>query len=130
MCRDIEARCQRSSVFARLAGQACGRLARALRTLHRRGKLYLVRLGCGELLAGVVACVIWLSALAVLIYGAAWLLVICLFLLALPALDRFNFAEGDRAIEIYENEELDHRRSVFYHPFDYDDDPDPRFDNG
>lgn len=109
------------------AGRSLGRAYRAA----MRREAYVVRwlVGKGLPIPGAKA-ILWiikLAVLGVLLYVAFWLALLLLLVAAAAWL-----ARGADQVEPEEwaiGDQADHKKSVFYDPINYNDDPDPRFDD-
>ncbi len=120
----------RASPKMTMPGRAGRILGRAYRSAMRR-EAHVVRwlVGKGLPIAGAKA-ILWiikLAALAVLLY-VAFRLALLLLLVASAAW----LASGVNQAEPEEwaiGDQADHKKSVFYDPINYNDDPDPRFDD-
>ncbi|MFN3985897.1 MAG: DUF3742 family protein [Rhodocyclaceae bacterium] len=82
--------------------------------------------------AGGTTALLWivkLSVLGLLLYVAFWLAMLLVIAVATAWLaSRSDDDDLEQSLGA-EDEEQDHRKSVFYHPLSYSDDPDPRFED-
>lgn len=69
-----------------------------------------------------------LTALGVLAYVAFWLAVLLTLVVIAGAWAARSHDQADRE-EWAIGDQAEHKRSPFYDPINYDDDPDPRFDD-
>ena len=108
-------------------GQALGRGWRAYVRGERRASNWLVSKGVPVAGATVLLWLVKLVVLGVLLYSAFWLALLVAFSVVAA------WAARGSAYDEYEEGEIgdqaDHKRSVFYDPINYNDDPDPRFDD-
>lgn len=112
---------------AERAGRTLGRAYRA--AVRREADVARWLVGKGLPISGAKA-ILWIIKLAVigvLLYVAFWLALLLLLVASAAWLARGvdqtepeEWAVGDQA---------DHKKSVFYDPINYNDDPDPRFDD-
>ncbi|NMG55407.1 DUF3742 family protein [Aromatoleum aromaticum] len=82
--------------------------------------------------AGGATALLWIVKLAVLgalLYAAFWLALMFVFFIATAWLVSSSDEGVLEQSQGAEDEEHDHRKSVFYHPLSYSDDPDPRFED-
>lgn len=108
-------------------GRWLGGMWRAYARREREGEAWLTAQGVP---AGGTAALLWavkLAALGVLFYVAGWLALLMVLAVAATWVaggmgqhESTTWAIGDQA---------DHKKSVFYDPRNYNDDPDPRFDD-
>lgn len=80
--------------------------------------------------ASVATIVRWtfnLVALGVLLYAAFWSALLLIFAIAAAWVAGHSNEQDEDDFLGHKAEERDHRNSLGYHPFNYDDDPDPRF---
>lgn len=112
--------------FAERSGRTLGRLWRGWARLDRRVAHWLVSKGCSLAVAKRMTLLIKLAILGVLLYAAFWLAV----LISIMALVAWTARSSgpDESQEWALGNPTDHKQSVFYDPINYDDDPDPRFD--
>lgn len=115
------------TTFAERAGRTLGRMWRGLVRLDRKAHGRLAALGWAPGRAGAALLVLKLVLLGVLAYTAFWLAL----LLALVGFAAWTArsSEGAKTEEWAIGEPAEHKRSIFYDPINYDDDPDPRFDD-
>ena len=119
------------TTFAERGGRMLGRMWRGLVHLDRKAHGRLAALGWAPGRApgraGAALLVLKLSVLGVLAYAAFWLALL-LALVAFAAWTARN-SERDDSDEWAIGDRAEHKRSIFYDPSNYDDDPDPRFDD-
>ncbi|NMG49240.1 DUF3742 family protein [Azoarcus communis] len=115
------------TTFAERAGRTLGRMWRACVRLDRQAHDWLVAQGLAPVAARGVLLILKLVAFGVLIYVALWLAMLIMIAVFAGWTAR-NAAPGE-AEEWAIGDQADHKRSVFYDPINYDDDPDPRFDD-
>lgn len=115
------------TTFAERAGRTLGRMWRRLVRLDRKANGWLVAQGWAPGVARAALLVIKLVVLGVLVYFAFWLAL--LVVLAVAAAWAARNSEHDGSEEWAVGDQADHKRSVFYDPINYDDDPDPRFED-
>lgn len=113
------------TTFAERIGRTLGRLRQGLMRLDQKAHGELVAQGLPPGVANVVLLVVKLVTLGMLAYAAFWLALLLVFVVVAAWVapnSAYNESEewaiGDQA---------DHKRTVFYDPINYDDDPDPRF---
>ncbi|MDD3673886.1 DUF3742 family protein [Thauera propionica] len=102
-----------------------------------RGYVRRERLAAGWLVvqglpAGGATALLWIAKLAVLgalLYAAFWLTLLFVFVIATAWLANRSDEDALEQSQGADDEEHDHRKSVFYHPLSYSDDPDPRFED-
>lgn len=88
---------------------------------------WLVGQGVSASVATILRWTFNLVALGVLLYAAFWSALLLIFAIAAAwVAGRSNEQDEDDFLG-RKAEERDHRNSLGYHPFNYDDDPDPRF---
>ena len=103
------------------AGRWLGERVRRLIS-HRR---QVTRLG-GQSLA--VRVILWATGIAVvglLLLFAVWVALVIVLIWAAAKLSQLTGKTADADFELVDPN--DHRKSLFYHPLSYNDDPDPRF---
>lgn len=108
-------------------GEWAGRTWRWLVRQDHRASAWLTRQG---LPAGAAKAVSWamkLLVLVVVLYAAFWLALL-LALLVIAGLAASHI-DGSAREESPLNDESDHKKNLFYDPINYNDDPDPRFDD-
>lgn len=113
------------TTFAERIGRTLGRLRQGFMRLDQKAHGELVAQGLPPGVANVVLLVVKLVTLGMLAYAAFWLVLLLVFVVVAAWVapnSAYNESEewaiGDQA---------DHKRTVFYDPINYDDDPDPRF---
>lgn len=115
--------------FTERAGRVFGRMWRAGARLDRKARGWLVARGLG---ANVAAGLLWavkLVVLGVLLYAAFWLALLLVFAVTAAWLVSNAHEVVNEQPQQMTDDEHDHRKSVFYHPLSYSDDPDPRFED-
>lgn len=115
------------TTFAERLGRTLGRAWRGCARLDRRAQGWLAAQGWAPGTAKAALLIIKLAVLGVLLYTAFWLTLL-LTLVAFAAWTARN-SERDDSEEWAIGDQAEHKRSVFYDPINYDDDPDPRFDD-
>jgi hypothetical protein len=106
-------------------GRTSGRAWRACARLDRRANGWLVAQGWAPGAARAVLTILKLAVLGLLVYAAFWLAVLLMIIVfAAWVAPKSNPADQE---EWAIGEQAEHKRSVFYDPINYDDDPDPRF---
>lgn len=113
--------------FAERVGRTLGRMWWGFVRLERKAHGRLVAQGWAPDVARGVSLIVKLAAFGVLIYVAFWLALLTMFTVFAGWTAR-NAAPGE-AEEWAIGDQADHKRSAFYDPINYDDDPDPRFDD-
>jgi len=94
---------------------------------EQRVSAALVAKGVPVAVAAVLMWVVKLAVLGVLLYVAFWVALLLAFAMAAAwTAEHSNFQEEDDFMN-RKAEEREHRESLFYHPINYNDDPDPRF---
>lgn len=114
------------TTFAERAGRTLGRMWRGFVRLDRKANGWLVAQGWAPGVARAALLVIKLVVLGVLFYAAFWLASLVVFAGAAAWAARNSEHDGSEEWAI--GDQADHKQSVFYDPINYDDDPDPRFD--
>ena len=114
------------TTFAVRAGRALGGLWRGCVRLDRRATNLLVAKGWAPGVAKAVMLLVKLAAIGVLLYAASWFAV--LISIVVVAVWTARNSTLDEPHEWAIGDQADHKQSVFYDPINYDDDPDPRFD--
>lgn len=115
------------TTFAERLGRTLGRAWRSCVRLDRRAHGWLLAQGWAPGAAKAALLIVKLAALGVLLYTAFWLALL-LALVAFAAWTARN-SEREDSEEWAIGDQAEHKRSVFYDPINYDDDPDPRFDD-
>lgn len=111
------------TTFAERVGRTLGRLWRGCVRLDRRATIRLVAQGWAHGAARAVLLIIKVVAFGVLVYAAAWLAL--LIALVVVASRTARNSASDEVEEWAIGDQADHKRSVFYDPINYNDDPDP-----
>jgi len=97
---------------------------------ERRMSAALVAKGVPVAVAAVLVWVVKLAVLGALLYVAFWIALLLFFVMATAwATEHSGAQEEDDDFMNRKTEERDHRESLFYHPINYNDDPDPRFED-
>ncbi|KAI3602269.1 hypothetical protein D8I24_3409 [Cupriavidus necator H850] len=112
-------------IFAERLGRTLGRLWQSCVRLDRRATSWLVEQRWAPGVAKAVLLIIKLVVLGVLVC-AAFLLALSI-MLAVVAAWTARYSAYDEPEEWAIGDHADHKRSVFYDPINYNDDPDPRF---
>ena len=113
------------TTFAERVGRTLGRLWRACVRLDQQATHWLVAKGWGPGVAKGLMLLLKLAVFAALLYGAFWLAIL-ISIMAFVAWTARNSAP-DEPQEWAIGDQADHKQSIFYDPINYDDDPDPRF---
>ncbi|MFW7343906.1 MULTISPECIES: DUF3742 family protein [Alcaligenaceae] len=82
--------------------------------------------------APIVSTLLWIVTLAVvvgLLYTAFWLALLLGFAVAAAWVAGHSNEQDEDDFLGRNAEERDHRKSIFYHPASFNDDPDPRFED-
>ncbi|ATE58722.1 DUF3742 family protein [Thauera sinica] len=82
--------------------------------------------------AGAAVALLWvvkLVVLGMLAYAAFWLALLVVFVVAAAWAAEHVLEKEEYGVLRYKTEQQDHRQSLFYDPINYNDDPDPRFDD-
>ncbi|MFT0546193.1 DUF3742 family protein [Allopusillimonas ginsengisoli] len=115
--------------FAHRLGRAAGRAARWLQRREHRAIGWLAAEGLPAPVATTLLWVIKLIVLGVLLYVAFWLALLLAFAVAAIWVAGYSSEQDEDDFLGRKTEERDHRKSIFYHPASYNDDPDPRFED-
>lgn len=113
------------TTFVERAGRNLGRLWRGCARLERRAAQSLIANGFAPGVAKALLLLVKLAALGVLLYVAVWFALLLAFVVAAAWMARD--VTSDESEEWAIGDQADHKRSVFYDPMNYSDDPDPRF---
>lgn len=115
------------TTFAERLGRMLGRAWRGCAHLDRRAQGWLLARGWAPGAAKATLLAAKLVTFGLLLYAAFWLALLVAFSVVAA------WAARGSAYDEYEEGEIgdqaDHKRSVFYDPINYNDDPDPRFDD-
>lgn len=111
---------------AERAGRVLGRAWRGGLRQEARAVHWMGERGVPASVAKAVLWMLKLAVLGVLLYVVFWLAV--LLVCAVVAAWTAHNSRSDEPEEWAIGDQADHKRSVFYDPINYDDDPDPRFD--
>lgn len=111
--------------LGRGAGRAWLRLVRH----EQRVVAWLVARGWPDGLARALPWAVKLAILGVLLYAVFWLALLLVFIVAVAYFAGHTSSSEESDFMGREAEERDHRESLTYHPYNYDDDPDPRFED-
>lgn len=114
------------TTFAERFGRILGRTWRGCAHLDRRAQAWLRARGWAPGAAKATLLIVKLLALGLLLYAAFWLALLVAF--AVVAAWAARGSANDEYEEWEIGDQADHKRSVFYDPINYNDDPDPRFD--
>lgn len=115
------------TTFAERVGRTLGHAWAAYKRQERRAVEWIVGKG---LTAGTAKMVLWglkLLLLGGLLYAAFWLTLVLTFVVAAVLIA--NHVDADRLQGQAFTEDSDHKKNLFYDPINYNDDPDPRFDD-
>ena len=115
------------TTFAERVGRALGRVWRSCARLDREANGWLLAQGLAPGVAKAALLVAKLVAFGLLLYAAFWLALLVAFAGAAAWAARRSAYGEHEEWEIVDY--ADHKRSVFYDPINYNDDPDPRFDD-
>lgn len=115
------------TTFAERTGRILGRMSRGMAHLDLKAQGWLVAQGWAPGVARAALLVIKFVVLGVFFYAAFWLAL--LVVLAVAAVWAARNSEHDGSEEWAVGDQADHKRSVFYDPINYNDDPDPRFED-
>ncbi|MWA29842.1 DUF3742 family protein [Burkholderia pseudomallei] len=113
--------------WAHRFGEWAGHTWRWLARQDRRALAWLTKQGLPAGAAKMVSWTVKLLVLVVVLYAAFWL-VLLLALLVIAGLAT-SHVDGSRRGESPLSDESDHKKNLFYDPINYNDDPDPRFDD-
>jgi len=105
-------------------------LGRGWRSYVRGGQrvsAWLVAKGVPVSVATALVWVAKLAVLGVLLYVAFWVALLIIFMMAAGWAAEHSESQEEDDFMNQKAEERDHRESLFYHPMNYNDDPDPRF---
>lgn len=114
------------TTFAECVGRTLGGLWRGCVRLDRRATHLLVAKGWALGIAKAVMLLIKLTVIGVLLYAAFWFAVLISIVVFVAWTARNSTLDEPHEWAI--GDQADHKQSVFYDPINYDDDPDPRFD--
>ncbi|QTB44272.1 DUF3742 family protein [Burkholderia pseudomallei] len=115
------------TTVAERIGRGLGRAWLAIRRQERRAVQWMVGKG---LTAGTARMLLWgakLILFGALLYAALWLAVV-LILIVTAAFLASHVDVGQLQDQPFTGES-DHKQNLFYDPINYNDDPDPRFDD-
>ena len=115
------------TTFAERLGRMLGRAWRGCAHLDRRAQGWLLARGWAPGAAKATLLVAKLVAFGLLLYAAFWLALLSAFAVAAAWATRGSTYDEHEEGAI--GDQADHKRSVFYDPINYNDDPDPRFDD-
>lgn len=113
--------------WAHRFGEWAGHTWRWLAQQDRRALAWLTRQGLSAGAAKAVSWAVKLLVLVVVLYAAFWLALL-LALLVIAGLAASHI-DGSARKESPLGDESDHKKNLFYDPINYNDDPDPRFDD-
>lgn len=112
---------------AHYLGQHAGRAWRWLARVDRRAEAWVAAQG---VLAGWAKAVLWgakIVLLGAVVYAAFWLTLFALMAFVAIALVRKRTSHEEEELALVDL--ASHKTNLFYDPINYDDDPDPRFDD-
>ncbi|SDS20669.1 Protein of unknown function [Halopseudomonas litoralis] len=118
-----------SRIKAQRFGHWLGRRWRGYLCGDRRVSGWLTSKGLPETAASALLWTVKVIVLLVLFYTAFWLTLIMVFTITAAWLSDSHAKEEHADFLGSEAEEIDHRESLFYDPINYNDDPDPRFED-
>ncbi len=110
-------------------GHRVGRVWRGLASREQRAVAWLVDHGWAPGLARTLPWAIKLLVVGTLIYAAFWLALVLVFAVFAGCIAEHSIDQDESDLLGRKSEELDHREGLFYHPYNYNDDPDPRFED-
>lgn len=114
-------------------GERFGRwLARGWRSYlrgERQVSGWLVTQGLPTPVASTLLWIVKLTVAAGLLYTAFWLALLLVFAAAAVWISAQPTKQDEPDFLGRKADERDHRKSIFYHPASYNDDPDPHFDD-
>jgi len=108
-------------------GRWLGRGWRSYVRGEQRVSAWLVAKGVPVSVATALVWVAKLALLGVLLYVAFWVALLIIFMMAAGWAAEHSESQEEDDFMNQKAEERDHRESLFYHPINYNDDPDPRF---
>lgn len=112
---------------AERAGRWLGRASRALVRQEARVTRWMIDNGMSPRAAAAVLWIVRIGILAILMYVVFWLALVIAF--AWVAATLAQHANQDPEQPVWEpNDPTDHRNSLSYDPINFNDDPDPRFE--
>jgi Protein of unknown function (DUF3742) len=114
------------TMFAERVGWALGHAWAAYKRQERRAVELMVGKGLTTSTAKIVLWGLKLLLLGGLLYAALWLTLVLTFVVAAALIA--NHVDADR-LQGQFTEDPDHKKNLFYDPINYNDDPDPRFDD-
>jgi len=115
------------TTFPERVGRTLGRLWCGCVRMDRRAMQALVAKGWKPGVAKGVMLLVKIAAFGALFYVALWFALLLAFVVAAAWIARCVATEESEEWAI--GDQADHKRSVFYDPINYNDDPDPRFDD-
>lgn len=113
------------TTFAERVGRTLGRLWQSCVRLDRKANGWLAAHGLAPGVTKVVLLAAKLVALGLLLYIAFWVSLLLTFAVAAARVAR-NTEHGEPE-KLASGDQAEHKRSLFYDPINYNDDPDPRF---
>ncbi len=114
---------------AERVGRGLGRRWPGYMRGERRISDWLVAQGLPASVASVLLWIVKLAVLVGLLYTAFWLALLLAFVVAAVWVGGHSTEQNEDDFLGPKAEESDHRKSIFYHPASYNDDPDPRFED-
>jgi hypothetical protein len=110
------------------AGRWLGRVWRALVRQEVRLTHWMIGHGMPKVVAASILWLFKLAVFAILLYAAFWFGVLLVFA-AIAAWIAGRVDADAQSTEWAIGEQAEHKQSVFYDPINYNDTPDPRFDD-
>lgn len=117
-----------SNSKAESIGRWLGRSWRSVARQEACAARWMIDHGTSPLVARTVLWVVKLAALCILLYVAFWPALLVALLVGVARTTNAT-ASQDASVKWKIGEQADHRQSVFYDPINYNDPPDPRFDD-
>ncbi|CAJ4798768.1 Uncharacterised protein [Burkholderia pseudomallei] len=115
------------TTVAERVGRGLGRAWFAIRREEARVVQHLMHQGLSRGIATLILWAVKLLVLGVLLYVSFWL-VFLLIVLVIAGVAASHIDASERG-ESPLGDESDHKKNLFYDPINYNDDPDPRFDD-
>ncbi|WP_413732593.1 DUF3742 family protein [Sodalis sp. RH20] len=110
-------------------GRSMGRTWRGYVSRERHVADWIISRGVPAVGASVLIWLIKLVLLGLLLYAAFWLALLLVFAVAAAWVAEHSMGQDESDFLGRKAEELDHRDSLSYNPYNYNDDPDPRFED-
>jgi len=117
-----------AATTAEYVGKRLGRAWRGLAHQEARATHWMVGHGMPQLAAQSILWIAKFALFAILLYVALWLALLLAIVLGAVWTVR-NVESDSEPTEWAIGEQADHKESVFYDPINYNDTPDPRFDD-